>query len=620
MITSRPSTASRWPGAEGSPYVDWWTQSEYRSGIREIAAPELAGVFRFAEFYALPPATVAGAMRFRPGTPPVGARGTRRTMPMWPSSLPPETSDDLTGQPQDNPQDNRPSLIKVPPSEFGDPLPAHAGLPPAVAVVIDTDINPLHERFLDAAGGPRVVAHWLTESAWRSDRRVPFGREVRTAELHAALALGTEDEGLRALDVETFTRAYGPRGAAHPLAHGTHVMTLAAGTDPQDRSPLAAALREVPILAVSLPSNRLLSASGVFLDVFVDQALEWVAGRLAEMFPQGVPPVVVNLSYGLAAGPKDGSGYLNDRIRSWLRALPQARLFIPAGNDGLTGGHAVLTCHDGRSAIGWMVPPADPLSTHAEVWFTRNDPETRLHLTPPGQDAPITINLAPETVIDLVAGADPQAEPFGRVYVLPGKGTFKKAGCLVCLGPTRPRRPERPAAPAGLWQIAVSGRGDLRADVTLQSERGLTPHSRMSPPTRLLALSDGGAQPQRSGTLNDIGILTGATLVNGMDLAAQAHLDRFGPGTCHRAGAAQDPAPLGEALARWTSRGDPRAAPPTSDGMPFPADRSRALPGIPAPGYRSGSSSTVEGTSFSTALASRDALVALVLSAPQPAT
>jgi hypothetical protein len=349
----------------------------------------------------------------------------------------------------------------------------------------------------------------------------------------------------------------------------------------------------------------------VFLDVFVDQALEWVSTRLSELYGTDWPDVVVNLSYGLAAGPKDGSGFLNERLKDWLRQHPRAQLFLPAGNDGLAQGHAVLTPGDGRGAIGWMVPPAGAHSTFAEVWFSGHDPGTRLVLTPPGQAVPVTVSLTAGQAFDLRRA---NGQVIGRVYGLQGADAGTP-GCLICLAPTRPRSAAVPGARAGLWTIAVAGPQGMRAAVHVQSQRGLNPNGGDATESRLVALSATGAQPQQPGTLNAIGPGTGAHIVNGLNEAANRHIATFGPAPC--SARPLDPpqdAPLSNPLAHWTSRGVPNG--PTHDTVAL-ADRSRALPGQLAPGYRSGSTAVVEGTSFSTACAARAALVA-ILQPPDP--
>lgn len=598
MITAVPQDNPDWPAREASPYADWWFKSDARAGLIDVVSNR-ARATAFTELSFEPLPLSQSSFRFRAVPDPQSKQPIARKMPIWKDALPP-VSGLASGTMI------RPVLDK----EFGDPL-APAEPPRAVMVVIDTALNPVHEQFRRTGTSTRIVAHWLMEGRRGADDRVPFGREIRAAEIGAAACMGTEDAALRHLGVADFETPFGPRGAVHLLAHGTHVLALAAGTDPTDRTRGAKALRKVPILAVSLPSNRLLSTAGVFLDVFVDQALEWVSTRLSELYGQNWPPVVVNLSYGLAAGPKDGSGFLNARLRDWLDQHPTARLFMPAGNDGLARGHAVLTPGDGRGAICWIVPPGGAHSTFAEVWFSGAGP-AELVLTPPDQDDAIRIVPAPEQVFDLQHAA---GTTIGRVYVLPG-ATTDTLGCLICLAPTRPRDAAVQGASAGLWTIAVSGPAGLHAAVHVQSQRALNPSGLNARPSGLVALSATGAQPQQAGTLNAIGPGTGAFIVNGLNAAVDRHITEYGAMACTiRPLVPPQDAPLSNPLAHWTSRAGPSG--PTHDAAAL-ADRSRALPGQRAPGYRSGTTAVVEGTSFSTALAARAALERILQQAKPP--
>lgn len=567
VITLQTVSDPDWPEREASGYADWWMHADRIAGAR--AAP-LPTTLLFT------PRSTGSGTRFvaSPQVPP--ETGIGRRLPIWSQALP-------SGRP---PGAQDAAQMVAPVAEFGDALQAVAPKPAAVAVVIDTAINPLHEQFRNGPGRSRIRAHWLMESAHDGSARVPFGREIRMDQINAHLNV-PEDVALRALGLVVFDKVMAPRETALTSAHGTQVMALAAGTDPQDPSAQAQALRDVPILAVSLPSNRLLSPSGVFLDAFVDQALEWVSTRLAELYGADWPPVVLNLSYGLAAGPKDGKGYLETRIRSWLKQHPRICMFLPAGNDGMAQGHAKLTMAEGQSVIGWMVPPSDRFSTHAEIWLSGNTAGAELELTPPGM-APLRLAAGGAAVTNLVVAG---TGTIGRVYGLGTAHPDGRPGFLICLAPTRAMRPDVPQAPAGLWRIGVTGGESLRADVHLQSERSLTPGSRTTAQGRLIALAPGAAKPLREGTLNAIAVDTGARIIDGKDMATGLP-------------------------ALWTSQGDGAAASPFAATVAYPADCSRARPGLIAPGYRSGSTAIVHGTSFSTALASRAEL--LNIAAPPP--
>jgi hypothetical protein len=569
-----------WPGAESSPYIHWWNEVERVSGQRDVEGLAFL-TFRLD-------AAARSAPRFVPLARPAPSAdaGPRRTLPIW---------QDAKGPAFDDPA--------VP--DFGDPLGpiAAADEPRAVLVVIDTAINPLHERLRDGGGRPRLLAHWQMEAPFAAgETRVRYGRELRAAQIEAVRHGVSEDEALRRLGAQVLDRAFAPRGTALVSAHGTHVADLAGGTDPRDATAAAEALRGVPILAVSLPSNRVISPSGVFLEVFVDQALSWVEQRLAELFarharPADWPPVAVNLSYGLAAGPKDGTGVLPERLAAFLAAHPTARLFLPAGNDGDVHGHARLTADGDGRAVHWLVMPSDPFSTFAELWFAPGTPaeHTGITLTPPHGEP---IRFAPRRGERGAAAGDLGDGTAGgatvaRAYRL-ARTARDRQGYVLCIAPTIGRRPGARVAPAGLWTVrldaAVPG---IRADLHLQSERPLVPGSRAGRPSRLLPCApqpapgpgDGSGEAgvvTRRGTLNAVAAATPATVIAGLR------------------GAAVDRVPV-----VWGSWGDAGASPPFLPDAAFPAERSATRRDLRAAGYRSGSTAAVAGSSFACALAAR---------------
>ena len=554
-LVAQPMAAPDAQGDEGSAYVHWWRQVEFNA-----ASPEAAGI----GFLTFGQDGTGPAPRFA-AHPGPNHPGHRRTLPIWKSALLPTGS---VGR-------------------LADPLAKLTA--PAVLVVIDGDINPVHDRFRDGAGKPRILAHWLMEAAYQpGSSRVPFGREIRRAEIETATVGRTEDEALRHLGCHSLSDAFAPRGTAQLSAHGTHVLDLAGGTRTGDHD--AALLRTAPVLAVSLPSNRLLSASGVFLEVFVDQALTWVEQRLDEMAGNDWPPVVINLSYGLAAGPKDGSGHLSRRILAFLTRHPSVQIFMPAGNDGLGEGHAMLVAGGDHGKIGWIVSPSDPYSSHAEVWVNGNAPAISLVLTSPDGDRlemPGLAGAGPHRPVELVSGG---GKPVARIYPLGHGITENRHGYLICVAPTRRYGAGLPAAPGGIWTIALSGAGDATAALHLQSERPLTPNSLAGHPGRLVQLSGQLAKPQRDGTLNALPVGSGAQIID-----------------CLRASDGK--------VVGWSARGDRLAVPPIPDGFAVRGERSPARPNLLAAGYRSGSTALVEGTSFACAAAARTALM-VALTAP----
>ncbi len=549
---------SDWPNGEESAYVDWWKQVENNGGARD----SLSGLTFARETQV---EGDGGAITPFRVTSRGDAARSQRFLPMWPVALGPK-ADQVAGD-----------------VEFGDPIDAFGTHPKAIIVVIDTDINPLQERFRSRNGAPRICAHWLMEAPFLTgSNRVIFGRELRQDDFQAVEAL-TEDTALGRLGCQVLEMAQAPRGTALMEAHGTHVLDLAAGTDPMRSDAENLTLRDVPILAVSLPSNRILSPSGVFLDVFVDQALSWVQQRLTELLSDDAtkwPTIAINLSYGLSAGPKDGSDPLPKRLKAFLGKHPSAKLFMPAGNDGLGKARASLTAtREDETGIGWQVAAGNPFSTYAEVWFQADADLAGLTMTlsPPNGPAAVIFPREASTAQEICP--EGKEDPIARAYVLGAPNPGDRLGLILCVAPTQPHRTDRMSAPPGHWRLQVSRTASpVRLDVELQSERALRPNDNGSRPSQLV--NDHKVDASPCGTLNASAVESGAVIVAGYRCS--------------------DKQPVA-----WGSRGDLTNVPNFAPSVAFPADRSPSRPGLIAAGYRSGSSAIVQGTSFSTALATR---------------
>ena len=100
-------------------------------------------------------------------------------------------------------------------------------------------------------------------------------------------------------------------------------------------------------------------------------------------------PVVLNLSLGLTAGPRDGTGLLErflDALATHASTgLGPVHAVLPTGNHRMARLRATLR-PQGR--IGWQLPPDDATQTPLEIWGpvrpSRPDWPMRIGLTPPG--------------------------------------------------------------------------------------------------------------------------------------------------------------------------------------------------------------------------------------------
>ncbi|MBM2578006.1 hypothetical protein JQC91_17000 [Jannaschia sp. Os4] len=262
-----------------------------------------------------------------------------------------------------------------------------------ILAVID-DVLPLTHRTLQAAdGASRIASVWLqgARAAPSRDpdapgRDLPFGRELRGPAIDALRHAHTHGG---TLDEEAMLRAAGlvdpGRGALHcggrRARHGAAVTDLLAGAEPGD--PLA----RCPVIGVGLAPEVVRDTLGTFAPYYILAATlhvlhrarrlcrwiearrGWEAGRLA-------PPVVVNLSFGLTAGPKDGYG-LVERFQDAVAReadrpgadpadrLGPVRFILPVGNHRLARCRAALRP---RETVTWRVAPGDRTPSFAEIW------------------------------------------------------------------------------------------------------------------------------------------------------------------------------------------------------------------------------------------------------------
>jgi hypothetical protein len=275
------------------------------------------------------------------------------------------------------------------------------------------------------------------------------------AEIEAHLAsLGDEAEVYR--QVNTALLPPGERAMTNRrVAHGTHVLDLAAGADPWDDDPL----RDVPILAVQLPPAAIRDTAGRRLEAHLVQGLRWILAEvLRRAHGTDVPPVIVNLSLGSLAGPGDRTAFLAD----WLR-------YEIARHHRMTGGEVRIVIAYGNARLSrlaargelrlsapmtlhWRVLPDDHSSSFLELRVDRAmTGGLRLKLTPPAASGLPALDAAwpePGKGWMLTDGGGPFAA--GSSVAEPGEQAF----LLLALGPTA-EVGGLPACPPGDWQVEL---------------------------------------------------------------------------------------------------------------------------------------------------------------------
>jgi len=343
-----------------------------------------------------------------------------------------------------------------------------------VAAVIDDGIAFLNARFRADPGRSRIRAVWLQAAHALVAGDVVCGQVLTGPEIDAHLVTGAPEAEVYA----QVNRALYPFTNApltnRRVAHGTHVLDLAAGAMPFGSNPM----RRVPILAVQLPPQAVRETAGRRMETYLVQGLRWL---LAEVLRQAqgtdVPPLVVNISLGSLAGPGDRHAFLADWLRhevarhdricggAKLRlviAYGNARLSRLVARDELRLSHPV--------ELIWRAQPDDHTSSHLEL---RTDaamtPGVRVRLTPPqGSGLPELEVPWPASgngwqlagpVAALTAGAD----------VSPGTALLH-----IALGPTVDL-PGLLACPPGAWRVEVRTTEAEPVRLTARVQRDDTP-------------------------------------------------------------------------------------------------------------------------------------------------
>jgi hypothetical protein len=342
-----------------------------------------------------------------------------------------------------------------------------------VVGVIDDAFAFAHQRFRLEDGTTRVEYIWLQDGVCGGMvAAVDYGREYRKPDQGGEKGIDTllndcttagvldEDKLYRLTGVVDFTRD-GHKAVARRAAHGTHVVDLAGGFDPRKNR------RDRPIVCVQLPWRTTADTSGSRLDPFVLDGIWYIldrADRIALQRGCGPLPVVINFSYGLIAGPHDGTSALEAAIdevvaaRKLVATNPPLEVILPSGNSHLRRAHAKVSFPNPTDKLdmSWRVLPDDRTSSFLEIWLPHRPGgagATRMALTvtPPGG---VTSPLLGE-----LDGAGFVWQPHGQplcwmLYRLVPAPT-SRGRFLVALLPTEFLDVAGELAPAGIWTITL---------------------------------------------------------------------------------------------------------------------------------------------------------------------
>lgn len=544
----------------------------------------------------------------------------------------------------------RPGGAEPPPDQEGTLAPqkgASSTPPPVVIAIIDSGIAIANERFCLWEGERLRTRVW---HFWRQSREnvtsqenpgfgigraftktgidrlleeargdeVEFYRRLRKGE-HAKPAFRSDPWDAQTVEENvTHDEAFASSGAADPgtlrtipytplgerpiglrAGHGTWVMDLAAGAPPRHEPPGR------PIVAVELPDFAVADTAGQRLEMYALMAVMRIIDWVDDWQGTGKRvPVVINISLGNAAGPRDGTGFFEQALARIVDARNDdgvtTKAVIAAGNnwrDRLSG-YASLKKGNTES-FDWRVLPGDKSPSYLEIRLPENAELSLRVTTPDGCEEKVAHNK----IYSLFA----KGEMIGRIYndfeVGADSSGARKRLVTIALAPTL--NLERPAQQAlsGRYKVDLHNDGDETIEVSLTVQRDDSldgwpiygqqstldhPQSReFDPETRDYDLPGRGSlvRRERSLSAHATGLGDHVFVVGGAMAQSAEDKDKPRP-------------------ARYSAEG------PTDDGRDLPdlaaaSEDGPSTPGLLAAGYFSGSVAGYAGTSGAAPLVAR---------------
>lgn len=412
------------------------------------------------------------------------------------------------------------------------------------------------------------------QSPWQRFTGVSYGEELIRRKIHELLQqhspLGEPAE--RRFYAEVLRRENWGR---EQRTHGARVLHLAA------RSHYADNRRNFPLLFVQLPDDTVADTSGGSLGVYVLDGARYVVQRTRLIFELlralGLATdyrTTINISLGSIAGPHDGSTITELALAEMLASDNRVSIVLAAGNTAGKSIHAVRRIAMGSSGrFDILAPPDNPRESYVEIWLPTNGVTVSADdfaievVAPNGQRSP---SLRVGQAASLRIGDTAQASViFARAVAQGRNGTM----VLLALRSTRPR-PELSAgaAPYGFWSIEVSTTLARRVDVHAWVERNDLIIGRRRPQqTRFV--DDGCSYVNDEYTLSSIANGENVVVVGAYSWCEKVVTDYCANGPTRSSANRKGPDYYG------------------------PADQSASIPGVPVPGFFSGSWTRISGTS-----------------------
>ncbi|MFN4171029.1 MAG: hypothetical protein ACK4GW_04660 [Pseudorhodobacter sp.] len=363
-----------------------------------------------------------------------------------------------------------------------------------IVAVIDDGIGFLNMRFCrrdrrkGAAARYRTRFHAIWLQAFRSVPAPAFGAAYVQAgevlhrpEIDAILAHGPrleESAAYRQLNLQLYEPG-AHRSTEYGFSHGTHVLDLAAGADPESDDPAL----DWPLLAVQLPPEAVDNTAGTQLEPCIVEGVRWILRQALRV--NGQSPVVINISFATFAGPKDGTKAIEALVaqmaeRWQARHGRTVRVVYAWGNSRLHNQGAHLTLAPGTAEpVTWRLQPDDFAASFLELRPGNPTDMARLSvtLTPPGPGAmPQGLGPIPPNMSRPILG--PDGRSVGRFYHLGPRvtapGVVTPAHAVIAMAPSAGEAGTALIRP-GAWVVTVAAQSGGPLPLRLEVQRGDTP-------------------------------------------------------------------------------------------------------------------------------------------------
>lgn len=291
--------------------------------------------------------------------------------------------------------------------------------------VIDWGCDFAHPDFVTADGKSRLLALWDQRAPASDGNRYGYGRIHRGEELTAALAKADPYAAI-GYHPGVFDTGIG--------AHGTHVMSIAAGNG-RGGGPAGVA-PEASLIFVHLGAAGWEKAGPLGDSANLLEAIDFIV-RLADK-----RPVVLNLSMGRHGGPHDGT-QLIERALDWLMRTRHGTAVVQS-----CGNYFARPVHDcGRLRSGedveltFVVNPGDSTPNELEVWYSGHDVFGARLIAPDGK-----------TIVDVPLGGKEAVTVRGQ-----RTGTLYHRARDPNNGDNHIDLFQYPSAPPGTWKLILRG-------------------------------------------------------------------------------------------------------------------------------------------------------------------